>query len=328
MKMNGKTMLVDALQCGSYDREVLEKLNVGGFGCVTPTLEFWGGAIDGLDAVGQWLDLERENADIMAIARNTAEIRKAASEGKTAFLLGFQNSGHFEGRIRYVELFAKLGVRVAQLTYNIQNDIGSSCYEPTDTGLSRFGREVVQEMNRFGILVDCSHVGDRTTRDAIEVSEKPIAITHANAASLMPHKRNKPDDVLKPLAARGGVVGCATYRNITPDYACASVDGFAEMVARTVDIVGIDHVGLGTDASHHVGQKELDWMRYGRWTRTPQYGAGSATNSGPSKKPEWLPDVFHLADVPAALARRGFNEEEVAKITSENWLRVYAANFG
>ncbi|MDI6025639.1 membrane dipeptidase [Corticibacterium sp. UT-5YL-CI-8] len=328
MKMGNKVMLVDALQCGSYGREVFQKLQAGGFGCVTPTLEFWGGAIDGLDAIGNWLDLARENSDLMSIAYTTDDIRRSASEGKTAFLLGFQNSGHFEGRIRYVELFAKLGVRVTQLTYNIQNDIGSSCYEPVDTGLSRFGKEVVQEMNRWGILIDCSHVGERTTLDAIETSAKPIAITHANAASLMPHLRNKTDEVLKALAARGGVVGCATYRNITPDYACATVDGFAEMIARTVDIVGIDHVGLGTDASHHVGQKELDWMRYGRWTRSPQFGAGSATNAGPSAKPEWLPDVFHLADVPDALARLGFAEAEVAKLTSENWLRVFAANFG
>jgi membrane dipeptidase len=174
MNMNGRTMIIDALQCGAFDRTVIEKLNEGGFGCVTPTLEFWGGAIDGLDAIGQWLDLERANADIMAIARTTADIRAAASAGKTAFLLGFQNSGQFEGRIRFVELFAQLGVRVTQLTYNIQNDIGSSCYEPTDTGLSRYGREVVREMNKHGILVDCSHVGDRTTRDAIAESEKRL----------------------------------------------------------------------------------------------------------------------------------------------------------
>lgn len=328
MSAHDRTMLVDALQCGRFDRKVIEKLVAGGFGCVTPTLGFWGGAVEGFDSVAEWYDLERANADLMKIARTTADIRQARQEGKVSFVLGFQNSGHFEGRIRYVELFAALGVRVTQLTYNIQNDVGSSCYEPVDTGLSRFGREVVREMNRHGILVDCSHVGDRTTLDAIEESEKPIAITHANAASLFPHKRNKCDEVLKALAAKGGVVGCATYRNITPESACASVDGWAELVARTVDIVGIDHVGFGTDDSHYVGQAELDWMRYGRWTRTEQYGAGSQTNSGPSKPPEWLPEVYNLAEVPAALGRVGFSQEEIAKLSAENWLRVYAANFG
>ena len=321
-------MLIDWLQCGHFDREVLQRLKKGGFSCVTPTLGFWGGAIEGFDSMAAWYDLERANSDLMAIARTTDDIRAAAKAGKIAFLLGFQNSGQFEGRIRYVELFAKLGVRVVQLTYNIQNDVGSSCYEPVDTGLSRYGREVVEEMNRWGILVDCSHVGDRTTLDAIEHSAKPIAITHANAASLFPHKRNKNDEVLKALSARGGIIGCATYRNITPDSACDSVDGWAEMVARTVDIVGIDHVGFGTDEGHGVGQPELDWMRYGRWTRTEQFGAGSKAKPGPTNPPAWLPEVYDLAKVPAALGRVGFSAAEVDKLTSGNWLRVYAANFG
>lgn len=328
MTSSVQTPIVDALQCGTFDRPVLEKLVKGGFGCVTPTLGFWGGAVEGFDAVAEWYDFERANADLMCIARTVGDIRESIADGKVAFLLGFQNSGQFEGRIRYVELFAALGVRITQLTYNIQNEIGSSCYEPTDTGLSRFGREVVREMNRFGMLIDCSHVGDRTTLDAISESQRPIGITHANAASLFPHKRNKSDEVLKALAENGGVIGCAAYRNITPESACATVDGWAEMIARTVDIIGIDHVGFGTDEGHHVGQTELDWMRYGRWTRTEQYGAGSKSNSGPSSPPDWLPEVYRLADVPAALARVGFSNDEIAKLCMENWLRVYAANFG
>lgn len=321
-------MLIDGLQCGRFDREVIARLVQGGFGCVTPTLGFWGGAIEGFDAITQWYDIERANRDLMVIARTAADIRAAAAAGKVAFLLGFQNSGQFEGRIRYVELFAALGVRVVQLTYNIQNDVGSSCYEPVDTGLSRFGREVVEEMNRFGIMVDCSHVGDRTTLDAIEHSAKPIAITHANAAALMPHKRNKNNEVLKALAARGGIIGCATYRNITPEKACTSVDGWAELVARTVEIVGIDHVGFGTDEGYGVGQAELDWMRYGRWTRTEQYGAGSKAAPGPTPPPAWMTEVYDMAKVPDALARTGFSPAEVKKLTSENWLRIYKANFG
>ena len=113
--------------------------------------------------------------------------------------MGFQNADLFEGRIRFVELFAELGVRVIQLTYNNQNELGGSCYEDDDSGLSRFGREVVREMNRAGMLVDCSHVGDRTTLDAIKASKEPLAVTHANPDRLFPHKRNKTDEVLKAL---------------------------------------------------------------------------------------------------------------------------------
>jgi len=321
-------MLIDGLQCGNFRREIFEQLREGGFGCVTNTLEFWGGAIDSLDAIANWLDIERANSDVMTIVRSVADIRNAHAQGKVAILMGFQNSGMFEGRIRYPELFARLGVRVAQLTYNIQNDVGHSCYDPEDCGLSRFGKEVIGEMNKYGMMVDCSHVGERTTLDAIAVSKKPVAITHANAASLKPHLRNKSDKVLKALAESGGVVGCAIYRNITPDFACDTVDGWAEMMARTVDIAGIDHVGIGTDAGHYVGTPELDWMRQGRWTRTEQYGAGSKAVALMPPPPDWLTDISRMSLVPDALRRKGFSAKEVEKLAAGNWLRVYEANFG
>lgn len=321
-------MLIDGLQCGFFDRGVFEDLKAGGFTCVTPTLGFWEGAIESFDSLGKWRDLVAANADLVTIARSTSDILAADKAGKIALLLGYQNTNLLDGRIRFVELFAELGVRVLQLTYNNQNDVGSSCYEDSDIGLSRFGREVIREMNRCGILVDCSHVGDKTTLDAIKYSEKPIAITHANPASVFPHKRNKNDAIIKALAEKGGVIGCAVYRNITPPAACDSVDAWAEMVARTVEIAGIDHVALGTDFSHHNTMEYLDWMRVGRWTRSVQYGASMNASRMPAEKPVWITRVDGLASVPPALARIGFSAEEIEKITSGNWLRVYAANFG
>ncbi len=321
-------MLIDGLQCGFYDRAVFEDLKAGGFTCVTPTLGFWEGAIESFDSIGKWRDMVRANSDIATIALKTDDILEAAKTGKVAMLLGYQNTNLLDGRIRFVELFADLGVRVLQLTYNNQNELGSSCYEEVDPGLARFGKEVVREMNRCGMLVDCSHVGDKTTMDAIQWSEKPISITHANPTSVFKHKRNKTDAIIKALAEKGGIIGCAAYRNITPVEACDSVDAWADMVARTVDIAGIDHVGLGTDFSHNTNQTYLDWMRQGRWTRSVQYGAGSATNTAPSEKPAWLKKISGLGSVAPALAKTGFNPEEVEKITSGNWLRVYRAVFG
>jgi microsomal dipeptidase-like Zn-dependent dipeptidase len=321
-------MLIDGLQCGFFDRGVFEDLKAGGFTCVTPTLGFWEDAIESFDAIGKWRDLIAANADLVCIARSTADILAADAAGKVAFLLGYQNTNLLDGRIRYVELFADLGVRVLQLTYNNQNGVGSSCYEDVDPGLSRFGREVVREMNRCGMLIDCSHVGDRTTLDAIRWSEKPVAITHANADSIFPHKRNKSDAIIRALAEKGGVIGCAAYRNITPPAACDSVDAWAEMVARTVEIAGIEHVALGTDFSHHNTEAYLDWMRVGRWTRTVQYGASMNASRAPSEKPAWIKRVNGLADVAPALARAGFSAGEVEQIASGNWLRVYRANFG
>lgn len=320
-------MIIDGLQCGHFNREVFEELKLGDIGCVTVTLGFWEGTAESLDAIGRWRDLVRANRDLVAIARTSGDIGRANAEGKLALLLGFQNANLLEGRIRLVELFADLGARIIQLTYNNQNELGGSCYEDEDSGLARFGREVIREMNRVGLLVDLSHVGNRTTLDAIKHSQKPVAISHANADSLFKHKRNKTDDVLKALAENGGVIGCAAYRNITGDYYCRSIDTWCEMVARTVDIIGIDHVGIGTDRSHGHTIVELNWMRMGRWTRGVDYGAGSAATPGKVPPADWFREPRNIAGVPDGLRRVGFNDAEVAKITHENWLRVYGQAF-
>jgi microsomal dipeptidase-like Zn-dependent dipeptidase len=320
-------MLIDALQCGHFNRSVLEQLRNAGVGCVTSTLGFWETATEAMDAVAWWRDLERENSDVMVIARTMTDIERARSENKIAVVLGFQNATLFDGRIGFVELFADMGIRVVQLTYNNQNDFGGSCYEAEDSGLSRFGREIVHEMNRAGILVDLSHVGNRTTLEAVKHSRKPVAITHANADSLFPHKRNKTDDVIRALKDNGGVIGCACYRNITGDEYCSTVDKWCEMVKLTVDIAGIDHVGIGTDRSHGHGPADYEWMRKGRWTRGVDYGAGSAARPGKVPPADWFTELSGISTIPGALARVGLNKEEVDKITHKNWLRVYGEVF-
>ena len=321
-------MIIDGLQCGYFNRGVFEALREGGVSGVTVTLGFWEGAIESMDAIGRWRELERADGDVFAIARTAADIRRIAQSGRVAALLGFQNATLLDGRIGFVELFADLGVRVVQLTYNNQNELGGSCYEAEDSGLARFGREVLREMNRVGILVDCSHVGNRTTLDAIRHSQKPIAISHANADSLFPHKRNKTDDVLRALRDNGGVIGCAAYRNITGDYFCSTLERWCEMVAKTVEIAGIDHVAIGTDRSHGHTDKDRDWMRKGRWTRGIDYGAGSAARPGAVPPADWFKDVRQLGTITQGLRQAGFNAAETDKITHRNWLRLYEAVFG
>ena len=320
-------MIIDGLQCGHFDREAFQSLQRAGVGGVVVTCGFWEGALESLDALGLWRDLVRDNSDVAEIGTTSAEIARIGAEGKVAVILGYQNATLFEGRIRLVEMFAELGVRVVQLTYNNQNDLGGSCYEAEDSGLARFGKEVVLEMNRAGILVDCSHVGDRTTLDAIEASEKPIAVTHANARSLFDHKRNKSDDVIKALGQTGGVIGCAAYRNITGDEYCKSIEAWCGMVARTVDIAGIDSVAIGTDRSHNFTAPDYAWMRQGRWTRGVQYGASAAGKPLKAPPPDWFQTVEDMNVIPGGLRAVGFSEEEVAKITHKNWLRLYEATF-
>ncbi|ARP94129.1 dipeptidase [Bordetella genomosp. 13] len=321
-------MIIDGLQCGYFDRDVFERLKQGNVHCVTPTLGFWEGTVPSLESIVRWRDLARENADLVGIATSAAQIESLAAQGKVAIVLGFQNATLLEGHIGFVELFADLGVRVIQLTYNNQNDLGGSCYEAEDSGLARYGKEVIREMNRCGVLVDLSHVGNRTSREAIEWSERPVAITHANPDEVYPHRRNKTTDVLHALRDHGGIIGCAAYRNIAGDEFCKTVDKWCELVARTVDIVGIDHVGIGTDKSHNTTQRDLDWMRKGHWTRGTDFGAGSAARPGKAPPPDWFKSVEDLGAVEPALARAGFSPAEVDQITHGNWLRVYRAVMG
>jgi membrane dipeptidase len=321
-------MLIDALQCGHFNADVFAQLRRGGISAVTVTCGFWEDPMESFDNLGKWRDLIGENAETVAIARSPEEILEVAASDRTAIVLGFQNTDLFGGRIRLVEMFAELGVRVVQLTYNNQNSVGGSCYEPSDSGLARYGRELVREMNRAGILIDCSHVGERTTLEAIAHSEKPIAVTHANARSLVPHNRNKGDDILHALRDSGGVIGCAVYRNITGDHYCASIRNWCEMMARTVDIAGIDTVGVGTDYGHDNRPEDYAWMRMGRWTRGIDYGAASAAKPGKAPRADFLQEgVAGLGGIPAGLREVGFNEAEIAKLTHGNWLRLYGATF-
>jgi microsomal dipeptidase-like Zn-dependent dipeptidase len=316
-------MMIDGLQCGHFTREIFTELRRADVACVTVTCGFWEGAVESLDSIARWRDLAAANADLVVIARSVDDIMAAHRSGRTALIMGFQNANLLDGRIRFVELFAELGVRVIQLTYNNQNELGGSCYEDEDSGLARFGREVIRDMNRCGMLVDLSHVGDRTSLDAINWSQKPVAVTHANAKSFFDHKRNKSDAVLKALAERGGVLGCAAYRNIIGDHYASSLFAWCEMVARTVDLIGIDHVAVGTDRGHGHLKPDYDWMRMGRWTRGVDYGAGSAARPGKAAPPEWFVEVHHMGRIPEGLQKAGFTPSEVEKIASGNWLRLY-----
>jgi microsomal dipeptidase-like Zn-dependent dipeptidase len=320
-------MLIDALQCGDFDRDALVGLRAGGLSAVTVTCGFWEDTVETMDMIAAWRDLVRANSDVAAIALTSRDIEQTDKDGKLAIVLGSQNSDLLNGRIRFLELFADMGLRVMQLTYNNQNSLAASCYEESDSGLGRFGREVIWEMNQLGMLVDLSHVGNRSTLEAIRHSRKPVAITHANADSLIPHKRNKTDDVLHALRDNGGVIGCASYRNITGDYYCASIENWCEMVAKTVDIIGIDHVGIGTDRSHNHVEKHYDWMRMGRWTRHMDYGAGAFGKPGKVPPADWFNDNASIGKIPTGLATVGFSKEEIDKITHGNWLRLYRETF-
>lgn len=319
--------VIDGLQCGRYDRALLGQLRDGGVSAVTITASFWEDALETMDALAKWNDLVSENADLALIARTGADIDAAAASGRVAIVLGTQNSSLFNDRLGFIEHFWNMGVRVVQLTYNTQNAVGSSCYEPNDSGLSRFGAEVVEEMNRVGMLVDLSHVGERTSLEAIEASSRPVAINHANARAIYDHERNKGAAVLNALVANGGVLGVCTYNNIAGDWA-ATLDGSAELIAKHVEMLGIDHVAYGSDLDPNSPVDNVDWMRKGRWTRKPQVGASRPDRPAPPEA--WIDnfDFPKFGMVRDRLVERGLlSANEAEQVFFGNWRRLYGEGF-
>ncbi len=317
---------VDSLLCTPLERErrdsrpALEEIAAGGVGAITVTVGFWEDTTESMDQLVKWRQMAEDNCDLVEIAYTAGDIRRIAESGRTAIILGFQNVAFLGGRLGYVELFARMGTRVGQLTYNIQSDIGGSCYEPNDSGLSRYGAYVIKEMNRCGMVIDLSHVGERTSLDAIRMSEEPVAVTHANPSQLAPHPRNKSVQILDALRDTGGMIGLSVYENIVGDY--TTPQKWSELVAWTVDRIGINHVGIGTDFDQTGGSAYLEWMRQGRWSREIQFGAGNGAHQG-SPLGGWFktPADFPLAE--KCLRDRGFTDGEVEGIMGANWLRYY-----
>jgi microsomal dipeptidase-like Zn-dependent dipeptidase len=187
---------------------------------------------------------------------------------------------------------------------------------------------VIKEMNRVGLVVDMSHSADRSTLEAIEVSERPIAITHANPAFWHPARRNKSDDVLRALGQSGGMLGFSMYPHHLKDKSDCTLASFCEMVARTADLMGVDNIGLGSDLCQDQPDSVVEWMRVGRWSKEIDYGEGSAGDAGFPPMPDWFEDNRHFGNIAAGLIAHGFSEADTAAVMGENWLRFYDENFG
>ena len=225
-------------QCGFADtqvynvnREYFEHWRAGGVSAVQVTVSTWESARPTLDTLSRWYRVFRDHSDLVVPATRGADIVAAKTAGRTAVILGMQNTSAFEDDLGLVEVFHRLGIRFAQATYNLQNFVGASCYDPVDGGLTRYGRFVLGEMNRLGMIMDTSHVGDRTTLDCIEHSGRPVVATHANPRLFFGHKRNKTEEVMRALARSGGILGLATYPALCPRG--TTLESWCEMVAQS-----------------------------------------------------------------------------------------------
>jgi microsomal dipeptidase-like Zn-dependent dipeptidase len=178
------------------------------------------------------------------------------------------------------------------------------------------------------MVVDMSHSGERSTLEAIEHSSRPIAITHANPASWHPALRNKSEAVLRALAESGGMLGFSIYPHHLAGGSSCTLDSFCEMVARTADLMGIGAIGIGTDLCQDQPDSVVEWMRVGRWTKSIDYGEGSASAPGFPPMPDWFATNEDFPQIAEGLLRIGLSDADVRAVMGENWLRFFETSFG
>ena len=213
-------------------------------------------------------------------AATRGDVKKAIEQERTAIFFGLQNPSPIEDDIGLVEVCHALGIRFMQLTYNNQSLLATGCYEAVDTGVTRFGRQVIAEMNRVGMVIDMSHSSERSTLETIEISARPIAITHANPSWWHNGLRSKSDTVLRALTGSGGMLGFSMYAHHLKGGASCTLQSFCEMIAESASRYGAENLGIGSDLCQDQPDSIVTWMRNGRWSKTTDYGEGTASEAG------------------------------------------------
>ena len=320
-------IIIDGLEYCNWNREIFEDLSSGGITAVHATLVYWENTEESFLKIKEWEQLLIDNNDIISHAISTQDILDAKNNNKVAFIFGFQNSAPIANDIYLVEKFFNKGLRFMQLTYNNQTPLGGGCYEKTDSGVSRFGSSVIEEMNRLGMIIDLSHAGKKTCLDAIGISSKPVAISHANPSFFYKAVRNIDDDVLIKLANKDGFIGLSLYPFHLKDLGQCKIEDFCYMIKKLINLIGIDHIGIGSDLCNNWPDEVVMWMRNGKWTKKLDYGESQTKSVFWPEQPHWFKKGSDLKNIYEAMMMNGFSEKEVFKILGENWFQFMKIHF-
>jgi membrane dipeptidase len=266
--------------------------------------------------------LQEQLPDNVIIVEKSADILRAKQENKLGVILGFQSGTPIGHNIHLLYIFHRLKVRIIGLTYNEGNLIGSGCTEPSNGGLTSFGIQAIQKMNRLGILVDLSHVGERSSMEAIEISSDPVIFSHSNPRVLQKNPRNISDDQMKTCAEKGGLIGLSVFSAFVGDTSNGrqpTLDELFRQMEYIINFVGIDHVSIGTDIFQDVS--EGIYWRATTGTLFPDISQGMTYDThciaGFEKHSDY-PNVV------VEMQKRGYQEEDIRKIIGGNLFRVFA----
>jgi membrane dipeptidase len=267
-------------------------------------------AVQMIDAL--FLEIEA-NADQIELALSGSDIERITGEGRVAALMSFEGAEALGSDLSALRLFHRLGMRMLSFTWMRRTAFADGSWENESRGgLTRLGRRAVTEMNRLGIVVDVSHASDQTTWDVLEESDAPVIASHSNARALHVHPRNVTDDMVKAIAASGGVVGAVAVSGFISNEQ-PTIAKWVDHIDHLVSVAGIDHVGIGADFYHHIG-------KLGGFPRI----AENALESHGAMVGEFtgMLDSEDLPGLTAELRRRGYSREDMAKIYHGNFVRV------
>lgn len=321
-----EAIVIDGLNVSNWQSPaVFQSLHAGRITAINATCAVWDGFVQTMDNHAAWLRRFGEYAEVLAQVRSTADILRCKREGRVGVILGWQNAAPIENELDRLALFYELGVRIIQLTYNERNLVGNGCYERVDGGLSGFGVDAVREMNRLGILIDLSHVGDQTTLDAIDCSDKPVACTHANARAFFDHVRNKTDEALQRIADKGGVIGANAFPPFLRRGFDSTLEDYLDAIDDLVARVGVDHVGIGTDYTQDQPAVFFDWLFAQQGTKPRDRPVAYPQ---PVVHPRGMETPEQLPNLAGGLLDRGYSTADAAKILGGNWLRLFGEVWG
>ncbi|GBR21463.1 membrane dipeptidase [Komagataeibacter nataicola NRIC 0616] len=295
-------------------------MRAGGLTMVNAASLLWENFVDGMSYVRKWQQMFDENADLIMPIRTVDDIALAKARGLTGISIGWQNTSPLEDRLDHISLFKALGVNIMQLTYNTQNYSGAGYLEKHDSGLTGFGHEVIEEMNRCGVLCDLSHVGEKTSADVIAHSRRPVCISHVLPRALHDVPRNKPDHLFVACARKGGIIGISLFSPGLRAGNDATIEDYLDAMDHVLALVGEDHVGVGTDFS--TGHpRPGPWLL---WANRDKGYARTLTPFGTTtiRKPRGFAAISEAPNLTAAMLARGWSVKRIEKILGGNWLRV------
>lgn len=312
-------------ECG--DQIYLDQVKASNITAINHTVCYTVDFVGGVKNIAHWTRLYDAHPEVGFIAKTYADIDRARKEGRTAIFMGFQDITALEDDIDKMEIFYNLGIRYVQPTYQDRNIFGDGCGERFQSGLSNLGIQFIKKLDELGIVIDTSHVGIGTTIDCANMSKNPIMATHTAARGLVDTPRNKNDDEIKAIAAKGGVIGIAGKSGFLKKDGLDTGSTINDMIDHMVyiaNLVGIEHVGIGTDVG--------DLRKYSR----EQMAAFHARHPEVAIiGPKLRTDIMHPKDVgPGTLhyiigymVKRGFSDKEIRMVLGENANRVVKAVF-